>query len=146
MVMVFLYYFGLNSVNKKQSQLSISLTPTPSLSSQQISLPQGSIYPISEIHMKNFYQFAQEIKSDGEVIIEENENYRIMYFPEREYFLISILSSPFSDVRKGAEESFLQILGLNRENACKLNLSITTPIFVNPNEAGTDYHLSFCKE
>lgn len=141
------YLSQTNSNNLQKSQTFTTPFPLPSPSFVQTSsIPQGKSYTISGVQINNFYETAKEVKLDGEVIIEENEDYRIMYFPEREYFLISIYSSPFENSRQVAEQSFMKILGISPSKACKLHVSITTPAFVNPKEAGTDYHLSFCKE
>lgn len=138
-----MYVQKLNEEANKQNSPIITLFP----SSLSVSYsPTEETYSLSGIQMNNFFATAKEVKPDGEVIMTENDDYRIMYFPQREYFLISIYSSPFQEIKNSAEESFIQILGIKQEDLCKLNVSITTPEFANPDEAGINYQLSFCEE
>lgn len=145
-IVVGLYIFKLRQPTQNTSiQPNVTLSLLPSRQIDQISSqPTGETILVSEVSMKNFYTFAENIKPDGEVVITQNDNYRIIYTPQREYFLISILSSPFEEIRNEAETVFLQLLGITQDQACHLNLSITTPRFVDPEFAGKSHPLSFC--
>lgn len=59
-------------------------------------------------------------------------------------YLISIVQSPFEEVRLKAEAFFLEKLNIDKEAACKLKVNITTMRFANPNQAGQTFPLSFC--
>lgn len=59
-------------------------------------------------------------------------------------YLISILQSPFEEVRQIAETAFLEKLNIDKVAACKLKVNITTMRFANPDQAGQTFHLSFC--
>ena len=97
------------------------------------------------VEMKNFYKSSEVANEGGDTIITQSTDYKILYMPNYSYFLISIIGSPFEDVRLQAETIFLNTLGITQEEACKLNVEITTPHFANPEQAGTVYRLSFCQ-
>jgi len=42
------------------------------------------------------------------------------------------------------EKRFIELLDISEAEACKLDVIITTPQFVNPEFAGEEYYLSFC--
>ena len=74
----------------------------------------------------------------------QNSEYVIQYTPSSDSFLIVINSSPFNEQRAKAENEFLDTLNISRQEACTLDVSITTPQWANPNETGTIHRLSFC--
>ena len=89
---------------------------------------------------------AEILNENGDLLLKpEEKNYKIIYFPETQQFNISIVSSPFDQVRKTAEEDFFQMMGPDRDFVCGLSVVITTPRFANPNQAGSLYKLSFCE-
>ena len=96
--------------------------------------------------VKNFYTEGNKISPKGDVIISETSNYTIFYFEADDSFLISITKLPFEEMRLIAEEDLLQQLGIDEDKACRLNISTTTPAFVNPDEAGINWPLTFCEE
>lgn len=99
---------------------------------------------ISGVEVNNFLGTGQA--SDKEIVtVKKTENYTIIYHTKTSLFLISILSSPFREQRALAELEFIEKLGIEKEDACKLNVSITTPRFANEAEAGKNYKLSFCE-
>lgn len=85
-----------------------------------------------------------QIPSSQSIQFVQTGQYIIQYSQTSDSFLISIQSAPFDSNRKKAEEAFLESLDITKEDACKLDVSITTPQSVNPKEAGTIYRLSFC--
>lgn len=90
------------------------------------------------------YSSPKQINSQGDLLFLENENYKIVYLPNFTQYNISILSSPFNYYREQAEKEFLSLFGINQQQACSLNVVITTPRFANPEESGKEYMLSFC--
>lgn len=108
-------------------------------------IPKSETITISDIEIGNFYKGKAQKTSYGDVLIETKDEYHIIYHPENESFLVSVLSSPFETVREKAEEVFLKKLGITINEACKLDVSITTPRFINPIESGKIYGLSFCE-
>ena len=100
---------------------------------------QGKI-EISGVLMNDF---LKESKASF-ITISQTKDFHIFYIPEEELFYISIVSYPYENFRTIAEVEFLTNLGIEKEEACKLNVDITTTRFGNPDKAGEVYGLSFC--
>ena len=75
----------------------------------------------------------------------KEDAYTIQYYPTTNFYQISILESPFEENRLLAEQRLLKELNLPEFEACRLNYSIGTPAFANPDEAGKNYKFSFCE-
>ncbi len=137
-LVVFLFIF-LSAKPKSQPPVPAE-NPTPT------SIPTSDKINISNIQVSNFYKTAGKIGKSGEVYLPTDEKrYQILYTEKFNQFLISILASPFDDVRPEAEESLIKQLGISRGEACSLDVSITTPTFANPDFSGKTYKLSFCE-
>lgn len=121
------------------------LRPTLDIS-RIIENPRAPEIEISGVKVENFYRFAKAINAEGDTTIVGNDDYAIFYHPFQERFLISILGSPFPEKRQTAEQEFLEILGINQSDACRLTVSLTTPLSDNPEYAIPVYSLSFCEE
>lgn len=104
-------------------------------------LPSSTPYSIqnSKTDIKPSFNRQQEY-----TVYDEGADYEIIYINQNDQYLISISGSPFEEKRKLAEQNFLKTFKINKEEACKLNVVITTPTFANPKEAGINYKLSFC--
>jgi len=106
----------------------------------------GNTTIIFEEKINQLSEQAEILNENGDLLFNpEKKNYKVFYFPETQQFNISIVSSPFDQVRKTAEEDFFQMMGSDRDFVCSLNVVITTPRFANPNQAGGSYKLSFCE-
>lgn len=123
------------------------VTPkTPLVTPLPTAFPTGNKLNFSGIETSNFYKTAPKIDKSGDVYIKNDPStYQILYVSKFDQFLISILSSPFETVRLEAEQSFINSLEITEQEACSLNVSITTPSFVNSDESGKSYKLSFCE-
>jgi len=108
-------------------------------------LPGADKITISGVEMNNFNNFAIYKGKIGDTRFIDEKDFKATYFPEDEAFLINIMASPFDIVRAEAEIKFLSVLSLDKDSACELAVYITTPRTLNPNEAGTNYRLSFCE-
>jgi len=100
---------------------------------------------ISGVKVNDFFKTAPEVNSNGYTAVSLNPKHQILYFPDDELFLISIIGYPFDDYIGAAEKDFLEKLGIKEGEACKLNVSITTPVHRNPDKAGEVYRLSWCE-
>lgn len=157
--LLFIFLFAilaLTSIFNKTSPPSIVPTrdpqPTfylfPTVAMDDLILPTVPVTDtivIKDVIIKNFYPLAKDTNINGDVLVVDDPSYHIVYFPFRKTFLINILSSPFEDARIKTEEKFLQILGITREDACRLNVEIGTPRFANEDLAGQTFRLSFCE-
>src|SRR5207244_1218041 len=97
---------------------------------------------ISNVPVKNFYKGAEINKENDAYFLSDPNKYQILYINQTNSFLISIIGSPFEDIRQEAEKAFLQKVQLSKVDACKLNVQITTPYYVNPDYSGKTYPLS----
>ncbi len=98
--------------------------------------------------MADFYQITNTNGLDTEeykTIAYKKGYYHLFYFAPEELFIISIQRYPFDEIRPIAEQEFLKTLAIGEEDACKLNVELTTPGYANPGKAGKTYSLSFCK-
>ncbi len=134
--------FFLSQSKNKPAPVPPLLTPIPTPS---LTLPAGGKINISGVLVNNFFLSAKETTNRGDILIKDQGLYQFVYFSPENKFLISILSSPFSEVRSEAEGDFLKFLGVSQPDACRLGVDITTPYFANPDYAGTIYRLSFCE-
>lgn len=74
----------------------------------------------------------------------KKQTYDITYIPSLGEYAVVVYGSPFEPARVEAEQAFLQKLGVTQERACRLKVTVSTPVFVNPEESKQTYGLSFC--
>lgn len=133
--------------------LSLLATRNKSLS-QRINLPsnkqkQSSALAVKRIEISgvkvaDFISGTNQGESPSYYTIAKSADYHIFFLPTDEVFFISITSYPFDEHRGVAEQKLLEILAITKNDACKLNVDITTPAYANPDKAGEVYNLSFC--
>lgn len=85
------------------------------------------------------------VNGTQKIYVDDNAPYSITANKDGDYFKILVTKSPFQQYRLQAEQKFLEQMNLTVEQACKLDVEITTPRFANPQEAGQIYKLSFCQ-
>ena len=111
-------------------------------------IPQGELLvigtPAGSVSVKNFYKNPVEVNSERDALIERTEQYDIVYLAGDSSFLITISRQPFDAARQAAEDDFLKTLQITKEEACRLNVALRVPRFVDENLAGKDFGLSFC--
>ena len=100
--------------------------------------------PGTDIAVYNFYLKSETINPEGDTYVIDKTEYSITYLPKQGKFMISILTSPFEQIRLQAEQDLLKELQISQAQACKLDISISTPLFANPDFSGQQYRLSFC--
>lgn len=86
-----------------------------------------------------------QLNRQGDTMISQTKEYNIVFQPAFGTHLIIIYGTPFATAREAAETEFLQKVGLTKEAACNLRVQISTPYFINPEEAEKTYGLSFCE-
>jgi hypothetical protein len=84
-------------------------------------------------------------KSPSYYTLAQTPDYHIFYIQADELFFISITSYPFDEYRPVAEQKLLEVLEISEDDACKLNVDITTPAYANPDKTGEVYGLSWCE-
>ena len=111
-----------------------------------VSLPPTDKVIISGVIVNNFFPKATKVNEYGDYYLVKKDGYNILYEFQFNQFLISILDSPFRELKKTAENDLISVLGINKQDACKLNVVISTPLFANSEEAGKNYKMSFCEK
>lgn len=116
------------SVDTKRIEIS-GVSVADFINKQSLSIPNKSDKKVQP----SFYTIAK------------TADYNIFYIPADELFFISVTSYPFDEHRAVAQQELLKKLEITQEDACKLNVDITTPSYANPDKAGEIYGLSFCE-
>ena len=83
-------------------------------------------------------------KYESVVYQDPSSNFEISYLPPEDQYIITVYGSPFLQYRQEAEQSFIKIYRLTIAEACSKKVTIGTPFYSNPQEAGKIYKLSFC--
>lgn len=118
---------------------------TPNDRSEQLLLPlRGG----AEVYVPDFTKENQPEIAGPEtgyhVANAAEERYRILYFPQGAYFLVSLYTEPLGETRLAAESELRQKLQLSNNELCALNLEVRTNIYTNETYAGRNLGLSFC--
>lgn len=125
LVSMILYF----SISKKENTTpTITATPTP--------IP--TLFPSPTFFDSKKYQ--------GLIYQDPNGNFQISYISSTKEYSLLILGYPFTQFRTEAENTFVSLLKTTNTEACKLNVSVSTPYFANPDESGKTYPLSFCPQ
>lgn len=99
---------------------------------------------ISNVELRNFEANPVRSNTENDSLIVDNDDYQIAYVKAYNQFLITINNKDFENTRQKAEAEFLKNLNITSDAACKLNVSISTPTFANPDLSGQIFPLSFC--
>ena len=109
-------------------------------------IPDEETIEVSGVEMNNFLKTSTLMHDNTNVVIPDNSpDHSIVYLNEHDQFLISVTGTPFFQKRILAEQNFLRILDISAEDACRLDVVVTTPRYANPHEAGEVSGLSFCQ-
>lgn len=136
-LLIFIVVLWLENTSK-QAPIPSSPNPTavPSRTPEKIN--------ISGVEVNNFLDGGTVINNNKDTQFIKTSEYQVIYLPQFNQFIITILSTPFLTVRQTAEEEFLQKTGVTQEQACRLDVTIGTTYDVDPINAGTNFPLSFC--
>lgn len=116
-----------------------SSTAFPTSTTIVIGTPQGSVT------VKNFYKNASLITPDAQsILIVASPSYNIAYSVPDSSFSIALLSEPLAAARTAAEAAFLNVLGIDQTNACRLTVYEEVPSALSATYAGENLGLSFC--
>lgn len=84
------------------------------------------------------------INPQGDTSLVDTDRFQINFIPRYNQYQVSVLASPFEAVRREAEDALADYLQAPPEQLCQLNIAISTPAFVNPEQSGKIYPLSIC--
>lgn len=114
---------------------SKSPTPqTPALNPTPSPVSTGTV-PLAKVSTAPQKEFATD-----------NQNsYKIVYDPNYDYYIISVLGTPFDKIRIQAEQALIKKLKLPETAACsQIKVHIGAPYFANPDQNQTYDTFSFC--
>ena len=89
------------------------------------------------------YKDALKIVS-GNAEIKNTSSYEIVYLGSLKSFVISLYGENLNDSRNKAEQAFLESLGITKDEACKLDVTLAVAPEASKSAAGKNYGLSFC--
>lgn len=101
---------------------------------------------VNGIPVDDFYKTASKVTEEGDVLLVETVNYQISYLKQFQEFKITIITAGFDQARKEAEARFLTLLGIDKNNACRLSVEVSSPQYANNKYAGMVFPLSFCAD
>jgi hypothetical protein len=95
----------------------------------------------------NEFRRKDNLVSNNTYMIASNPHYEFRYFVPDNHFQGTIINDDYITARKKFEQDFLKILGINKSEACKLNVSLYMP-FVRDQQLSKiiDFGLSFCPD
>jgi hypothetical protein len=99
---------------------------------------------VSGVLVKDFTKDIENPNDKSFITIVQTESYHIFFIPNQSLFYISVIQSPFEKYKDEAEQKLLEVLDIEKVEACGLKVDITTPNSANPNHSGQIYNLSFC--
>jgi hypothetical protein len=86
----------------------------------------------------------EKIAYDSSVVFGKSDNFTMSYYPPDQGFIITIDSPALEQSRQQAEKNFLDLLGVSKEQACLLKVTLNVPYNVSEAASGQNYGLSFC--
>lgn len=115
--------------------------------SSEPAFPQSDFLSIGTsrgaVTVKNFYKRTLGFDEQF-VVFEKTQGYELNYDSYTSGFSVYISAAPFAANRLTAEKSFLDALGISREDACKLKVFESVSPDVDKKLAGRNLGLSFC--
>lgn len=144
-VFVWLVFLSISFSGSQPASSIPTITTTPIPTVIPFDKPTAPTLQVNGVSVRNFYNTSNAMNANGDVSFEKNNQFELVYLAPFEEFIIDVRGSPFATTRMQAEQAFLKKLGITQEDACKLNVSLGTPAYINPQEAGRRYELSFCE-
>ncbi|HHX58223.1 MAG TPA: hypothetical protein GX706_00415 [Candidatus Moranbacteria bacterium] len=128
------------------------LPPIPSYNLPPIEeLEKGEKLTIQDndqiVEVENPYKIAQKVITPQDVLLYSDESFDILYYdyPGQKSFLIDLHGGvDFTTTRSNAESKFLEILKIDKDQACLINVSEGVSYTLEPDLSGKSLGLSFC--
>jgi hypothetical protein len=119
----------------------------PTIGEAARSVPQGYTFTIATakggVAVKNFYLNNPAIIEESTAVVFSTDVYEIDYQIADSSFSLVLRKGPVAQVQSDAERSFLSVLGISREDACKLSVSVIISLAADAT-GGRTSGLSFC--
>jgi hypothetical protein len=135
-----------NTQLNNQTSVSISTSSDPApLPVQKVQTILPTIDGVGVL-VKNFLpsDTSLEASEGGDIIIAENEWYRVTYYLPTQGISVFLLQEPLGDARHLAESHVIELLGITQSDACRIFHLVAAPGEVNAVYAGKNLGFSFC--
>jgi len=100
---------------------------------------------VTGVSVKNVYKDRIIVTTDGNTVFYHTDAFEFVFLPEYEKFMITISQPPAQENITASEQAFLDYFEINTETACKLNVDVAIPYYVDDKLGGQNYPLSFCQ-
>jgi hypothetical protein len=138
-------------LERKASQIQ---KPTPVTSDQESTSKTSSTYSASvnentykEVHYPDPLKKALSAPDEyGNALLAQDKMYMIEYFSKDAVFNITLTGKDLLQSRVAAQGKLLELLGITKEDACKIKTNVGAPFSVNQELSGKNLGLSFCKD
>jgi len=100
------------------------------------------------ILMKDFYQspYTKILDPQNDASIKESIDYNIEFQPAIPRFFIGLQGNDLYTARENAEQGLLDKLGITKDDACRIKVTLGVAFSVNEKASGVNYGLSFCPD
>ncbi|MDI6778047.1 MAG: hypothetical protein QMD77_02545 [Patescibacteria group bacterium] len=135
-----IYFVISKKRNTQNLPPQITSTTEPSASDEKMTLTISG----GDIKINNLYKNPVAKLYHNGVLFKQTPDFEMSFYPDDQGFIISLLNPDLKKSRDEAEKEFLEELGINKEQACLLKISLGVTADINEKAAGANYGLSFC--
>ena len=133
------------STTQPDTEPDSTLTPTPTtdatLGSETFTINTTS----GPVEINDVLLNPDAVFAEGwGVLVKETPQYSISYFTGGQTFSIQILDADVNSALALAQQNFLTILGISKEDACKLDVRMQVQSRINDEFEGIDFWVSYC--
>lgn len=130
---------------KRTTDKTPTSTPTPIPAAPTVINTQGKIN-VSGVEINDIRVNPIIDNGIGDVLFIQNPKYQVGYQGKFELFIINVLASPFEETRREVESEFVKKLGVSKQEACSLSVTIGSPSYAGVADFdGKKRGLSFCE-
>lgn len=130
---------------KTEDQTGVSRPVKTPFVKKTILVPNTPKFISSGVEINNVFKSSNAtVTPEKDVIVVDKTGFQIRYLSQFDQFLITVLNPNFEAGRADAEKALIQSTGVSMEDACKLNVSISTPAYINDQYGGKTFKLSSC--
>ena len=133
-------YFVLSKKENIQSPPPQTTFTEPTGSDEKMTLSTVN----GDIKINNLYKNPVATLYHNGVLFQQTPDFEMSFYPDDQGFIISLLNPDLQKARNEAEKAFLETLGISKEQACLLKISLGVTADISEKAAGQNYGLSFC--
>lgn len=131
---------NIQRINQQQNVSPPQNFTEPSVSDEKMTISTSG----GNVSVNNLYKNPIAKLYHNGVLFLQTPDFEMSFYPDDQGFIISLLNPDLEKARAEAEKSFLETLGISKEQACLLKISLGVTADINEKAAGKNYGLSFC--